>query len=173
MSPKTQSSMNKGESAMSTVGGDLGQLEPGRELDTLVAEKVMGWRKGDWKKDWGDGSKAEYFDIWLMPEGELPSYRCSTPPRFSTDIAEAWRVVEKLKNVVGNEGFTLGYCLEHYIETGEELWEVHAVVLMDHILDGNGWGDPVDEVWAATAPHAICLAALKAVSVQPASASQD
>lgn len=56
----------------------------GRELDALVAEKVMGWRAdgiGDdgyfWK---GAGSDGWHSDNW----------------KPSTDIAAAWAVVEKM-----------------------------------------------------------------------------
>ena len=58
-------------------------MKAGRELDALIAEKVMGWRL-----------QAEPYTCWNLPDGDQRIYT----PNFSTDIAAAWRVVEKMRS---------------------------------------------------------------------------
>lgn len=53
-----------------------------REIDALVAEKVMGMLPPEGKRTW-----------WGLP-GAHGGY--SVPPHYSTDVSAAWRVVEKL-----------------------------------------------------------------------------
>ncbi len=86
-------------------------LEAGRDLDALVAEKVMG-------------------ETCLF-----------TAPAYSTDIAAAWQVVDKL------------HALSFYLEVGSAGWMARFANIS------------ATEASAATAPLAICLAALKAVGV--------
>lgn len=113
-------------------------MKPGRELDALVAEKVMGWVIGsDHISHDGIGFSRQYLDIAL--------------PRFSTDIFAAWKVVEKLHSLgfkIGVDAQTNSYsaCVVATLEKG-----IYKVV-----------ANEVKE----TAPHAICLAALKAVGVE-------
>lgn len=68
-----------------------------------------------------------------------------TPPRFSTDITEAWKALEWLRDLLGPEA-TVAVAYDH--ET--ERWMCGEV------------GRLVPEEGAATAAHAICLAALRA-----------
>jgi hypothetical protein len=56
-------------------------VKAGRELDALVAEKVMGYKTAP------------------IPDGET-----ANPPNFSTDITAAWQVVEKMRE----RGYRLG-----------------------------------------------------------------
>ncbi len=54
---------------------DIREMKAGRELDALVAEKVMGqYFRNEWYKLYND-----------------------TIPCYSTDISAAWKVVEKIK----------------------------------------------------------------------------
>lgn len=99
--------------------------EAGRELDALIAEKVMG-----------------------IPE-DSPQMEFDGPPAYSTDIASAWQVVEKL-------------------QAFNPFW--NRAAFMDFDLsptDPKGWtcnfGDDNTREYADTVPHAICLAALKMV----------
>ncbi len=122
-------------------------LKPGPELDALIAEKVMEWElKPHENKDFWP-----FFWIMSVPTGRIDGGIGSWSP--STDIAHAWEVVEKVREAWSN-------------------FNLHSA---------NGWGasfgdirmlepelDDVTERWtpvcnAPTAPHAICLAALKAV----------
>ena len=54
-------------------------MNAGRELDALVAEKVMGWK-----------DPSPVFGLMEDVEGNA-----NFPPDYSTSIAAAWRVVEK------------------------------------------------------------------------------
>lgn len=112
------------------------ELKAGRELDALVAEKVLGWKRG---KRFGNGNGE-----WEIPGRENDSYKltCYRTPDYSTDIAAAWEIVEKLSMWVcpANNGHD---------------WTAGRLSLEEPSPEGG--------TWAETAPHAICLAALKAV----------
>lgn len=108
-------------------------MKPGRELDALVAEKVMGWKSVEHRFE-------DPFHRWDGIAPEHGSHRF-TVPDFSTDIAAAWEVVEKLNDLI----------LERDVTAEGTRYNV--------VIDGI-------ETWAETAPHAICLAALKAVGHQ-------
>lgn len=112
-------------------------LLPGRALDALVAEKVMG-------------------DTRVLPSGII-THRltmiddtfCFIP--YSTDIARAWEVVEKLRCITRDveiciEALPRQYRVQISINYGRDGLECFA--------------------YAATAPHAISLVALKAVGVE-------
>jgi hypothetical protein len=112
-------------------------MPAGREMDALVAEKVMG--KGETKTIGG---------IYCgPPEGEaeaMAKLHADTDkvPRYSTDIAAAWEVVQKAADVtVAKER-----------EFKNAPWNV---VLHFHDRKGQGFGH--------TTPLAICRAALKAM----------
>lgn len=123
----------------------------GRELDALIAEKVMGWENVHKHGSRLVGIPPTQPGIPVcLAGGEIPPY--------STDIAAAWEVVEKLQkdnpfwktsNYEGWMNFNLGPT------TGN---------------DGFGWyanfGDSNTIAYGKTAPHAICLAALKALGVE-------
>ena len=98
-------------------------LPPGRELDAVVAERVM----------YADTDR-DLFDRVIQADGTIGAV-----PHYSTRIEDAWKVVD----LVG---------------TGLKL----------HEMGHNEWYCSVGygrTVWAGTAAHAICLAALTAVEV--------
>lgn len=110
-------------------------MKAGRELDALVAEKVMGW-------DLVPTRHLVRLRYFRQPgtDSRAARERCYLP-RYSEDIAAAWGVVEKLSGYERKlEECSEGWCFT--FEAGEEFW---------------GQAD--------TAPLAICLAALKAVGV--------
>lgn len=108
-------------------------MNPGRELDALIAEKVMGL------------NLVEKIDECHTFIANLPYY--------STDIKAAWEVIEHFAN-----------------DTGARL-ELRALLEPDCVgyrafecaFTGNNFGEPIV---GKTAPHAICLAALKACRVE-------
>lgn len=125
----------------------MSELKAGRELDALIAEKVMGWKRGP-KRQYIEGEN------WLLPDGASPHYREGAVgglkaiiPSFSTDIAAAFEVFEKLAEQFADVGV-------HALSRG--FWEAEIY-------------DESKAEWirasARTAPLAICLAALKAVEV--------
>lgn len=109
------------------------ELKPGRELDALIAEKVMGLTLKPMPLSQADGSVKEELTFWDGP-------RLLRLPPYSTRIAAAWEVVEKIK-------------------------ANHALTIHAESLSG-GWLLHIDrdiKIGGATAPHVICLAALKAI----------
>lgn len=115
-------------------------MKPGRELDALIAEKVMGLYKEPLSKRPGYGllySNRNPLTGECMAIGTLKFY--------STDIAAAWEVVENFLSQ--GKDFTLDSGPNR--DTGIVF---HSVRIND-----------VNYTYSASAPHAICLAALKAV----------
>lgn len=110
-------------------------LPPGRELDKQVSMAIFGRADG-----------AEYDDDgnWICEP-------------FSSDIAAAWQVVEKLELSV------IRYAALYYVGSAN-LHFTQSEVGDGYVEDfNNGMG--LDEIDCAkgyaSAPHAICLAALK------------
>lgn len=70
-------------------------LMAGRELDALVAEKVMGWTNVQANAFTPYGQDA----CGTPPDGIKPMWNSgrSAIPRYSTDIAAAWQVWETLR----------------------------------------------------------------------------
>lgn len=117
----------------------MSELPAGRELDALIASKVMGWLHV------GRGITS-FADATLLPfdhgrrDGSTPF---EPVPPYSTDIRAAWAVVERVRHL-SQESSTR---LEHE----GELW--HATFsTLDFLAQASG----------ETAPLAICRAALKA-----------
>lgn len=146
-------------------------LKPGRELDALVAEKVMGYtrrivpkhslpntdipgatfpREDGWLFT-NSGGFDDYFmghvnDMFVSQSRGFPETLGFVPP-YSTDIAAAWGVVEKV-----------GMGEIHEVLVGKSSTDV-----TDDYYCVIQFADRTVEVRAASAPHALCLAALKAV----------
>lgn len=120
-------------------------LEPGRKLDALVAEKVMGWK---WYNILGNSEQqvlaSSQEDALSLRPGQMVY---DLVPCYSTDIAAAWLVVERLLR----DGIQL--CILPIGYHGG--WEVRRV---------DPGGRAVGQ--SSFAPHAICLATLKAVGVE-------
>jgi len=95
---------------------EIERMEAGREMDSLIAEKVMGWR-------WSGENKK-----WLIPPDDDPRIawaalwdkkgRPDWLPDYSTDIADAWQVVEKLHD--------LGYRVEINSTCDKGLYDVEV-----------------------------------------------
>jgi hypothetical protein len=118
-------------------------MPTGRDLDAIVAEKVMGWlevRKQSIANAMGQHVMDDYVG--------LPASGAPQPvlvPRYSTMIQEAWKVADRLRGetqfvaVISGKG-----------PQGVQPW----------ICKVNREGSFLEER-AETAPLAICLAALK------------
>lgn len=114
-----------------------------REIDALVAEKVMGEKAVADEATWDS-------ETWKL-NGPIFG-----PKPYSTDMACAWLVMEKLHAYnpfwecpAGNENFP-GIDLSPTIPRG---WHCN-------------FGDDTTHAYADTAPMAICKAALKAVGIE-------
>lgn len=121
-------------------------MKPGRDLDALVAEKVMGWLNNE-KDTLAPG-------MWGIMDWRADGtpFLAANFPSYSTDITAAWEVVDRLSSdgswvLHGQEG--LGWEAELNYQNGRFLQNEDTV----SIGRGN------------TAPHAICLAALKAEGI--------
>jgi hypothetical protein len=128
------------------------ELPAGREMDALIAEKVMGWKPvpiNYWLPEGkGRGDKPV---LWLFNH---PKYGEQTRAmhnfRPSSDIAAAWEVVEEIKSHVLRVDITI---------SADTRLKPYAV-----LITGKG----IREWWQRegdTLPLAICRAALPALGV--------
>ena len=143
------------------------ELSPGRELDALVAEKVMGRCRWCWdnREKWlkipseegFEGSSHQVGDedeidpltgerVWYCLKHNKLAWTLNIPP-FSTDIAASWEVMEKMRAQLPGKEIMLYYL---------DAWGVGSLCQAPSTIE---IGEPLGE--AETAPHAICLAALK------------
>jgi len=147
-------------------------MEAGREMDVLVAEKVMGWRYSpgwechippeqiampdemwtDWQHDAGEFWKEpikEHHVSGIVYNGDSSKI---IMPQWSTKIADAWKVVEKMHK--GQWMCDLSW--RDDVCYGRIVWAVDFVTK-------DGRCESADD---ESAPLAICRAALLAVMVQ-------
>lgn len=137
-------------------------MNAGRELDAVVAEKVMGWKRVVVPKDY-DGLNAGVtllpstsIAIGWAPKGAYQLWHFC--PLYSTDIAATWRVVEKLKE--RSDLFPQISWLRVHDNAFQHRCEIWR---NDPPSKQYGW---LADVYADTLPLAICLAALTAVGVE-------
>jgi len=115
-------------------------MKAGIKLDKIIAEKLFGDRF-EYHRKW-----KGYYRPW--EEDPIAFEPC---PRYSTDISAAWRIVEKLLQILPHQDFHM----EHWSDgDGDSGWQVSTCF---ELGDWKKW------VKAKTLPHAICLAALKAI----------
>ena len=114
-------------------------LTAGRELDALVAEKVMGLERVGYLYKYREYTESPGHGN--MSEKDIPPY--------STSIAAAWEVVEKLA-YEGKAAFAL-----EFLKYEPKTWVAEFGIGV------------FDEGKADTAPLAICRAALKANDAHP------
>jgi hypothetical protein len=126
-------------------------MDAGRELDLIIAEKVMNNLSEQIRI-------IEFFD----KDSDLRTIEFPDIPNYSTDIAMAWEIVNKLApSSIGNgNGYNPQFTLSLDKETVDsKYW--HA-----EFYDRWGtakWTNPTCSSDGKSAPHAICLAALKTI----------
>jgi hypothetical protein len=133
-------------------------MEAGREMDELIAKAVMGYYETTVKEEFYEGGRFVLKELnALTREGLHGGYIYHYQIKgYSTDIAAAWQVVEKLKpsyqfglwsdDFDGAEGFGCRFRLKGTIAYDRDI------------------------VWTETAPLAICRASLLAtLDSQPTS----
>lgn len=118
-------------------------MRPSKELDSLIAEKVMG---GVRKKEILSVTNID------VSAGSITTGTELEYPRYSTDIAAAWEVVEKLKMSVYAPGAPLA---NGEYGNSSQKWEAETRSV--------GKFDYACWEYGETAPLAICLTALTAV----------
>lgn len=115
----------------------------GREMDALIAQKVMGFKviknDGTFPEQW----KGESHLI-KMKDGDL-----ALVPYYSTKIEDAWLVVEKM--IKDGYGISFEYADENWVFSFRE--PIPVILSL--------W----EEVREESAPHAICKGALIAYGV--------
>jgi len=118
-------------------------MKPGRDLDILVAEKVMGWTSC---KD------SPWWYMEIRPE----------VPAYSGSIIDAWEIAEKLHMTVHTPNAP--YACGEYANGGnwENEEEKYKAECCRH--GAPEWSDTV-VAHGLTAPHAICMTALKAMGI--------
>ena len=119
-----------------------------RELDALVAEKVMGWQDARAFFPWPE-SGVMLDNYAMMPPYGGAIRDIAHVPCYSTDIAAAWEVVEKLDG--GGERKTFWWTIT---SPGDD------TMYSARIVEGSV---EIAYAIAPAAPEAICLAALKVV----------
>lgn len=126
-----------------SCGNSIEIHQPGRCLDAWIAEKVMGWKRRDDKahRVLSDSEIEIIGPGWEAPFNDELVTLYPIAPSFSTDIAAAWKVISKI-----GAGFDLCFIPD------SRAWS--AQFYASGIPRGAS---------GATAPFAICLAALKAV----------
>lgn len=144
-------------------------MKAGREIDALVAEKVMGWRRMTYAEQYakcprphGYGNDNRLTSYWHSSELHNGVYREAAraedcPDYYepedawspSTDIAAAWEVVIHLRSKDYID-------FELRMEPGRESATASFIMPAGNRISAS----------ANDAPAAICLAALKAVGVE-------
>jgi hypothetical protein len=116
----------------------------GRELDALIAERVCGWERVRFT-----GPPDDFYGHEPGREGNG-----HLVPRYSTDIAAAWLVAEKLRLTV----------TPTWSPANGDCWQAARCNWMQS-GETNAVGMTNNGQWTKgeTAPLAICLAALKEV----------
>lgn len=135
----------------------MSELKPGRELDALIAEKVMGYRRKT--KTYGEGEfyrAGVVHEQWYEPDDDFIACKRDLTdgkigeivavhrgfPAYSASIGAAWLVVQKLRLCV--------------VPWGETQWT--AVRQQRWIMDAERFASD-------TAAEAVCRCALDAVEV--------
>lgn len=129
-----------------------------RQLDTQVAEQVFGIQKIFQPYTVKSASSSLYFgnpfDLVYIPSGKPPRTHmidAVAVPSYSTDIAAAMQVVEKMRECYPQIWFTCGFA-------GDDKW-----------MAGFEWANTSDgsvSVIAESLPQAICEAALQVTKEQ-------
>ena len=130
-------------------------MEAGPKLNALVAKEVMGLcpvgcQYIDWQtKTLVEGSQTYCTECDQLANCPVGSKRVKD---YSGDISAAWEVVEKVTPTHPN------FVLVYWVDSKAAYWQA-------------GFDCEFEESWtyeatSETAPHAICLAALRAVGVE-------
>lgn len=124
-----------------------------REIDALVAEKVMGWKRQRYGVEGVQWFEPRGNSVWLGP---------TIVPAYTKDIAVAWQVRDKFLHwEIKSNQFDVRCELGCFEDGPEGSCTIGESVVP---LKQKGEGDfvMVEDV----TPLAICLAALKAVGVE-------
>ena len=124
-------------------------MEAGREMDALVAEKVMGLEYREMEISIGGGimnasPKVVREWLWVSKDGDPGYVLDGVLKEYSVSISDAWEVVEKFDRFDVRK-YVGGYGCQVALHG-----KTHLIIAESHAT-------------APTAPLAICRAALRAV----------
>lgn len=125
-------------------------------MDALIAEKVMGLFPCSDPIGRCDGAHTTPIQCWASKKGAGGSELAA----YSTDIAAAWEVAQKIVDMDEDNIFNVQLSPSKFEECEVEVRYWDASDPNDPVLAGPFY------LLGKTAPHAICLAALKAVGVE-------
>lgn len=123
-------------------------MKPGKDLDIIIAEQVLGWEKRPADAYYNDTTDAG----WRNPDDHV-FYHKGNLPEFSNEIEAAWEIIKKLEkhpdfvhwqirqdegSINGNKKYCANICIS-----------IHS-----------------SYSWSETVPHAICLSALEALRIR-------
>lgn len=155
--------------------------EAGVALDKRVAVEVMGLRDADF----GPFTTCAYCGGDMRFCGarswchQCKEWRHSPYHEYSTEIADAWLVVEKMTDFDTNRDEPCWSVAIFHAQRGQVGCRVYACRPGHNIFDAGGaaiLGDNegvIAEAVGRSAPHAICLAALAALAVPPTPGGRD
>jgi hypothetical protein len=129
-------------------------FDEGRELDALIAERVMGWTRHPEKMHPTDNRTIG--GVLYCPPGSPYNHGgVNVVPYYSTRIDAAWEVVEKhpaivVQRATSRDGSKAGYMCSLPLEPNDPRRAGQRITSVNAEAD--------------TAPLAICRAALKAVA---------
>jgi hypothetical protein len=142
----------------------------GHARDSLVAEKLFGWQSKPCDLEETDG------ELTIYDSGDACCPRCgvyehindfahgfTVPPHYTTSMDAAWLVVEKLKSEEWFDNLELVYVKRNQRRDTEYI-RVNFCFRNGTNAGKGPWDHSYAE--AATAPEAICLAALRAIGVE-------
>lgn len=146
-------------------------MHPSRELDKLIAEKVFGLIVDFDNDRWFDGTQVAEnkddfgkYDLVRSISGGTSMPRTRSLPHYSTDIYAAWQVVDKIHSSFFNDTYEFGYWDGNNFKIRLKL-----ILYKEEIGYEARFMDEQNNTAACgageTAPHAICLAALRCVDV--------
>ena len=144
------------------------EMPAGREMDKAIGQHIFKYWVDHYDKDYAencyyclmDGS-GDAVIPGFYGERKSEEEAWNDCPEFSTDIAAAWEVVERMPIP-----FKLEKCWEKAYQIGPEGWS--ACWCTDADCEGcneNSRCTNGDDAWAETAPLAICRCALKVAGV--------
>ena len=138
---------------------NIDEMQAGREMDALIAEKVMGLphnELGEKCPRCGGETRIGLDRAWC---GNCSEWIYSPYPEFSDDIAAAWQVVEKIRELK-SAWFEIGANPDFMSDRGDYYCSIRGGKIE--------YDSPscTLELYGDTAPLAICRAALKAMEAK-------
>ncbi len=126
------------------------------DIDKEITEKVMGYTHFVGKEVPGYAIHRDEpignQEVWAKDESSFFCKHCGNMPAYSTDIANAFEVVEKMYK----DGWLIDLYHQHRQKDGSYIWQAD-------FTKAKGVDNGYEGVVADTVPMAICLAALKAI----------